>query len=231
MPAPSVPPVPSVPEPAAPPEAPAVTLTIRPWPDPVIDSLGHDPRSAYVETYWLGILGPSTTWLLRRLVAGLEADPAGFELPLAETARALGLGDKGGRNSPFMRALTRLVQFDLAQPHGDPVLTVRRKVPPLNRRQVLRLPAVLQAQHQALQEADLRVPAVEAMRRRGRQLALSLLELGEDLEAAERQLLRWRYHPALARECAAWAWDRHRRALRAASAEVPPGAEGSTPAA
>ena len=44
------------------------TISIRPWPDPVIDALGHDPRSSYVETYWLGILGPSTTWLLRRLV-------------------------------------------------------------------------------------------------------------------------------------------------------------------
>ena len=216
------------PAPASAPPAGAVadTLAIRPWPDPVIDSLGHDPRSNYVETYWLGILGPSTTWLLRRLVAGLEANPAGFDLPLAETARCLGLGDKGGRNSPFMRALTRLVQFDLAQPHGDPVLAVRRKVPPLNRRQVQRLPAVLQEKHQAMQEADLRVPAVESMRRRGRQLALSLLELGEDLETAERQLLRWRYHPALARESAAWAWDRHRRALRAAAsereAEAPP---------
>ena len=205
----------------------AEAITIRPWPDPVIDTLGHDPRSAYVETYWLGILGPSTTWLLRRLVAGLEADPAGFDLPLAETARCLGLGDKGGRHSPFVRALTRLVQFDLAQPQGDPVLAVRRKVAPLNRRQVQRLPAALQARHQARQAADLRVPAVEAMRRRGRQLALSLLELGEDLEAAERQLLRWRYHPALARESAAWAWDHHCRALRAARAVSAAEAEGS----
>ena len=37
------------------------TLAVRPWPDPVIDALGHDPRSAYVEQYWLGILGPPTT--------------------------------------------------------------------------------------------------------------------------------------------------------------------------
>ena len=206
---------PSVPAPDGPTGPPADALTIRPWPDPVIDTLGHDPRSQYVETYWLGILGPSTTWLHRRLVAGLEAHPAGFDLPLAETARCLGLGDKGGRHSPFMRSLTRLVQFDLAQPHGDRQLAVRRKVPPLNRRQVQRLPAVLQAQHLALQEADLRSPA-DGMRRRGRRLALSLLELGEDLEAAERQLLRWRYHPALARESAAWAWEHHHRALRAA---------------
>lgn len=215
MPAPPVP----VPSPASPATD---VLVIRPWPDDVIDSLGHDPRSHYVETYWLGILGPSTTWLLRRLVFGLEASPAGFDLSLADTARCLGLGDKGGRNSPFTRALTRLVQFDLAQPHGDHGLAVRRKVPPLNRRQVQRLPDVLQAQHQAMQETNLRTPAVDGLRRRGRQLALSLLELGEDLEAAERQLLRWRYHPALARESAAWAWDRHRRALRAAEAEPSP---------
>ena len=36
----------------------ADTLDIRPWPDPVIDSVGLDPRSHYVETYWLSILGP-----------------------------------------------------------------------------------------------------------------------------------------------------------------------------
>lgn len=190
-------------------------LTIRPWPDPVIDSLGHDPRSTYVETYWLGILGPSTTWLLRRIVADLERSPAGFDLALGETAKALGLGCRGGRHSPFIRSLSRLVQFEVAQVHGTS-LAVRRKLPPLNRRQLIRLPEALQAQHQAMQEADLRRPPFDQVRRRSRQLALSLLELGEDLEAAERQLLRWRYHPALARESAAWAWDRHRRALDAA---------------
>src|SRR5881227_2628443 len=89
-------------------------LTVRPWPDDVIDVLGHDPRSTYVETYWLGILGPSTTWLLRRLVAGLEASPSGYDLPLSETASCLGLGNKGGRHSPFMRSLARCVKFDLA---------------------------------------------------------------------------------------------------------------------
>src|SRR4051795_11241080 len=71
------------------------SLTIRPWPDDVIDALGHDPRSAYVETYWLGILGPSTTWLLRLLVAGLEANPAGFDLPPAETPHPPRLRNKG----------------------------------------------------------------------------------------------------------------------------------------
>src|SRR5436309_2756404 len=53
------------------------SLTIRPCPDDVTDSLGHHPRSAYGETYWLGILGPSTTSLLRLLVTALDASPGG----------------------------------------------------------------------------------------------------------------------------------------------------------
>jgi hypothetical protein len=194
------------------------TISIRPWPDPVIDPLGYDPRSWYVETFWLGILGPSTTWLLRRLVAGLELSPDGFELDLADTARALGLGDRGGRHSPFLRALHRSVLFELAQPREADTLAVRRKVPPLSRRQIVRLPDSLQEAHQRWQEQQLQVPAHEDQRRRSRQLALSLLELGEDREATERQLLRWRYHPALAKESTAWAWDRHLLALAATTA-------------
>src|SRR4051812_8870170 len=108
------------------------TLHIEPWADEVIDTLGHDPRSAYVERFWLGILGPSTTWLMRRIAAELDAHPEGFELPLAETAQSLGLGLGVARNSPFVRALGRCCQFDLAQPQGDKTLLVRRKLPPLN---------------------------------------------------------------------------------------------------
>jgi len=191
------------------------TLEIRPWPDAVIDAVGHDPRSHYVEEFWLGILGPSTTWLLRRMAAGLEESPGGFTMRLADTAKALGLGDKGGRHSPFMRALGRVCQFDLGQLHDESTLAVRRKLPPLNRRQVGRLPDTLRLAHERWQQEQLRIPAVEGMRRRCRRLALSLVELGEDLEGTERQLHRWKFHPALAHEAAAWAWHRHREACSA----------------
>ena len=119
---------------------------------------------SYVEQYWLGILGPSTTWLLRRLAAGLEANPEGFDLPLAATAQALGLGGRGGRHSPFMRAFTRCCQFDLAEARSAGAIAVRRKLPPLNRRQVQRLPAHLQESHQAWQEDQLRTPAADQLR-------------------------------------------------------------------
>lgn len=193
-------------------------LNVRPWPDAVIDSLGHDPRSPYVERFWLAILGPSATWLLRRLVAGLETEPAGFELPVDETARALGLGVKAGRHAPIVRTLARCSQFRMV--HLDPsdgVLLVRRKLPPLNRAQVCRLPAALQVAHQEWQDAELRRPDGEMLRGRARRLALSLFELGEDVEATERQLHRWRFPPGIAREATAWGWDRHRRAADAAT--------------
>ncbi len=197
-------------EPGAGNSAPApAKLWVCAWPDPVIDMLGHDPRSSYVETYWLSILGPSTTWLARRLVAGLEASPDGYQIELGECARTLGLGDRGGRHSPFRRALLRLTQFELAQYRGDDTLAIRRRVPPLNRHQAARLPQSLKASHAALVESEARLPTADHLRRRSRQLALSLVELGEDLEAAERQLLRWRFAPNVAREAANWAWDRH----------------------
>ena len=191
------------------------SVHIRPWPDPVIDAVGHDPRSAYVERFWLGVLGPSTTWLMRRVADGLESSPAGFDLPLETTARSLGLGQTG-RQSPFVRTLARCCTFQLAQPEGEGVLAFRRRMPPLNRRQLVRLPEAIQAEHDAWQEDDRREPDIERLRRRSRRLALSLLELGENPEETERQLLRWRFHPALCHESTRWAQQRQREADAAA---------------
>jgi hypothetical protein len=200
-----------VPVPTAPLLSTVDALSIRPWPDPVLDTVGLDPRSIYVERFYLSILGPSTTFLVRRLAAGLEAQPAGFVLDLISTAEALGLRHQGGRNSPFVRALTRICQFELAYCEDD-ALHVRRKLPPLARRQVDRLPEPLRAEHARWQRDQLDIPTEEHQRRRARQLALSLFELGEDVEGVERQLHRWRVHPALAIEARAWAWARHRDA-------------------
>ena len=127
--------------------------TVRPrstsWPGryPVIDTLGHDPRSWYVEQFWLPIIGPTSTWLLRRLVARLDDEPDGFELKVEDAARSLGLGTRRGRHSPLQRALGRCVDFRLARPHGPGALAVRRRLAPLPRRHLDRLPPSLQARH------------------------------------------------------------------------------------
>jgi hypothetical protein len=130
-------------------------LRIVPWVDPIADPHGLDPCSLYVELYWLGILGPSTTWLLRRISYGLDTNPAGFDLHLADTGRALGLSDRQGKNSPFQRSLRRLVTFGIARPAADG-LAVRTRIPPLPLRHLNRLPESLQASHRAWQ-ADQRL--------------------------------------------------------------------------
>ena len=212
-----------------PPVFPTDVLHVRPWPDVVIDEVGHDPRSPYVERFWLGVLGPTATWLMRRLAAGLEEAPAGFELDLAGTASELGIGNRGGQTSPFVRSLQRCCRFGAAELVDDATLRVRRKLPPLTRAQVERLPEALRGSHDqwTARHAPGSTVAVEHLRNRARHLALSLLELGEDGEATERQLHRWRIHPAMAHDATAWAVTRHRQSLtasRAGQGQPPPAA-------
>jgi hypothetical protein len=163
------------------------SLIVLPWPDPVVDAVGHDPRSPYVEHFWLGILGPSTTWLLRRMAAAFDTEPDGFELDLQETAGALGLSATNGRHSPFARTLQRSVQFGLAQPHSRG-LSVRRKLPPLSHRQLARLPAGVQSLHQrwvdAASAGDMGTSA------RARLVARALLAGGDPPPTAEEHLTR-----------------------------------------
>src|SRR5262245_15092444 len=156
-------------------------VRITPWVDPVIDVLGHDPRSWYVETFWLPTLGPTSLPLLRHLADRFEEHPDGLALPVADTAAALGLGPRDGEQTPLVRSLDRLHQFDLAHQLAPDVIAVRRKLPPVNRRHVRRLPAALQARHRdwvAGQTAD---GPVELARRRARRIALTLVLEGETM--------------------------------------------------
>ncbi len=180
-------------------------LHIEPWIDPVVEEVGHDPRSAYAETYWLPVLGPSVTWMLRRF-ASLPRRGSRREqsCPAEELARSLGIGDRSGPNGPLPRTLKRCVDFEMAEWRGAS-LAVRRKLPPLARRHLRRLPETLQARHFEEVESA-RIPTTsERLRVHGCRLALSLMEFGEDRAAAEQQLVRWAFHPALAAMCATWA--------------------------
>jgi hypothetical protein len=199
------------------------SLTIRPWVDPIIDDIGHDPRSTYVERFWLAVLGPSTTFLLRYLVDRLEAAPEGYELDLAQCATALGLGRLQNAGAAFPRTVGRACQFGAARLPGGPVLEARRRLPPLTPRQLRRLPGDRQAEHARwLEEAAASVPERD-LRDQARRLALSIVELGEDRDATERQLRRWRFHPTLAGEATDWAITLHQaRGLDLASAHPPP---------
>jgi hypothetical protein len=194
------------------------TLAIRPWPDPVIDTLGHDPRSIYVERFWLPTLGPTSLLLLRRIAAGLDEHPEGIQLDLGELSQALGLGHREGNSSPVVRSLDRLMQFDLACGEREAGYAVRRTIPPVNRRHVGRLPAPLQEEHRQWAERALAEPPVAIARRRARRLAFTLMEQGDDLDHVERVLHDIGFHPTICRESASWAHERHRRALEEAVA-------------
>lgn len=192
-------------------------ITIKPWSDPIIDTVGHDPRSMYVETFWLPTLGPTALLLLRHLATRFDEHPEGIELPVAEASQALGVGEREGNSSPIMRSLSRLEQFDLAcsDPYS-PTVAVRRNLPPVNRRHVRRLPAHLQAAHDSWVEARLAEPPLAEARRRARRLALTLFEQGDDTDHVERTLFATGFHPAVSHEAARWAWQRHADAAREA---------------
>ncbi len=159
-------------------------IIVRPWIDPVVDDEGFDPRSRYVELFWLGVLGPTATWLLRRLVAGLEQSPEGYELDLDATARAMGLSYSAVRSSPFSKALQRCVMFGLAHPI-ESGLAVRRRVPPISFRHLQRMPEQLQAAHREWQCTTIGLDELT----RAHQLATTMLDIGDDTSVIEHQLV------------------------------------------
>lgn len=124
----------------------ADALRVVPLHHPVLDALGHDSRSAYGELFLLPLVGPTTLWAHRRLCLHLARRPDGFEVPLAVLAGELGVGTGRGRNSPVVKAIGRLVDWDLAEFTAG-TLAVRPVIPPLTAGQVRRLPEHLRALH------------------------------------------------------------------------------------
>lgn len=121
-------------------------VTIHPWVDDIVDERGHDPRSAYVERYWLGVIGPTATLIMRRFADEFDLEPAGFVVDLAHIASTMGLSYTRGVHSPFGKALHRCVMFGLAQPASDG-WSVRRMFPNVAQRHLGRLPADVQRDH------------------------------------------------------------------------------------
>lgn len=163
----------------------STTVALTAWIDPTVEAIGHDPRSRYVETYWLGVLGPTASWVLRRWTDALDTTPDGIEIDLTELAREMGLSYTVGRSSPFAKGIQRLIMFGLA--HSTPFgIAVRRSIPDVAHRHVRRMTDDLQARH----AADLAAPAptlddIE----RAHTIALAMHEAGDDTTRIERQLV------------------------------------------
>ena len=165
-------------------------VIVLPW-QHVSRGTGFDPRHPYVEQFWLGILGPSAVWFLRRIANGFDSWPDGFELDRQLTATALGLNDNG-RQSSLARTVVRLTQFQLVKPEG-PGLMVRRTVPCLSREQVTRLHKTLRDAHAEWLRPERLLSDQRAVR-----VAASLLREGEWPEEAQRVLRTLGYGEQLA---------------------------------
>jgi len=174
------------------------TVMVVPWHDPVVEAVGYDVHSTYVELFWLNVLGPTATWLVRRLARGLDRYPLGYELDLADTAGALGLGYVQGATNPFLRALHRCVLFGVAQPY-DGGLAVRRRLPPVAGRHLLRMPPTLRDTHDDWMRArDATIADVQA--ERARIFVAAMRALGDEPEVIERQLMALGFGPAVVTE-------------------------------
>ncbi|MHB1138061.1 MAG: hypothetical protein ACYC2O_03835, partial [Microthrixaceae bacterium] len=117
------------------------------WYDPGLALDGFALCSPYVERYWLGVLGPSAIVLLRRLARGLDERPDGFQISLADTARAIGLGRGTGRQAPISRTIERACMFSAMRRVSATEVHVRTHLPRLTPRQLARLPLAVRNSH------------------------------------------------------------------------------------
>jgi hypothetical protein len=184
----------------------AKSITVLPWDDPVVDESGYDPRDKYAEFFWLPSLGPSALWILRRIATYFEDKPDGFEVELIPFATQMGLGSGTSRQSPFRRAFERLVFFDLASPQSSTALYVRRNVPVIARRQLMKLPSALREMHARWGKQTQERVSVSEMRSRAFQIAYSMRSNGETKDSATKQLVQWHFHPAIAHDAVARAF-------------------------
>ena len=122
-----------------------VEVTVRVW------DLGRGGplfpvQHPYVEMLWLPVIGPSTTWLLRRLSVWALACSGGLTVVLPELSESLGLGWSSGANSSVQRSMRRLIMFGLAR-WNDGVFEVVVQVPGVSDRQLGRMSSGLVRAH------------------------------------------------------------------------------------
>lgn len=108
-----------------------VQLQVVPWEDLEVEHHGFEPRSVYVEAAYLPLLGPTTTFLYRRLGTIAGQFPCGTDVDTIDLSVSLGLGESISRSSKLVNSIGRLVAFKAAR-WEDEALAVRRALPALS---------------------------------------------------------------------------------------------------
>jgi len=127
-------------------------ITLTKWSDPLVEYWGFEPDSLYVERFWLPVLGPTATWLVRRLnyELGNTSDFRGaVDIDLGYVATTMGLSFAAGRNSPFTKAIQRLVMFGIAHSTEDG-FALRTMLPAVAGRHARRWPEAFKAEHDTI---------------------------------------------------------------------------------
>jgi hypothetical protein len=118
-------------------------LEIVPWGEPVPGE--HKPADPYIDWFWVPVLGPSATWLWKRLCWFAQGSEQVDETALASM---VGLGHTGGARSTFRRTLDRMGFYEVARYDQDANrVEVKLTLPDVADRRLAKMPRELQQMH------------------------------------------------------------------------------------
>jgi hypothetical protein len=117
-------------------------LCLEPWAQPHFDRWGSEPRSTYVERFWLPVIGPSSLVLARSITTGFESNNGSYRVDASHQATAIGVSP-----SQLRRVLDRLVVFGVAKTLGPDMFCIRTMWPVIGSGAIRQLTASLHQQH------------------------------------------------------------------------------------
>jgi hypothetical protein len=117
-------------------------LAFQPWNDPHFDRWGSEPRSSYVERFWLPVLGPSSIVLARNIMAAFDSNNGGYRINSAVQAGSVGLAP-----GQLRRVIERLVGFGLAKYCDPNTVALRTAWPLIGSSAIRQLPKAISQLH------------------------------------------------------------------------------------
>ncbi len=124
-------------------------LELRTWTDPPGGGIGVDPRSPYVDHFWVPAIGPVAVCMAQLLIRTVNRESAGLVVALTDLATRLGVGVGETGLAALGEALHALEAAAVVQLAEDGSVLVRSELPYLGPTELAHLPQTLRATHQA----------------------------------------------------------------------------------